>query len=328
MKKLASPVKYFILFLTGVSILYFLFKGQYNPDFFTDLKRANWIWAAAAGILVLISHIFRALRWQLMIIPLAKQRPLFLNVFNALMVGYLTNLILPRAGEILKCGLLAKKERVNFTALIGTVIAERMLDLLMLLLLIFIAAFIYAPVLFPFLQTLDMLAFFKSDQFIGSIVVLSLVIILIFFIRRFKSDHVVLSKLKDLFSKLKEGFLSIKGVKSPVLFMVYTLAIWVFYVLSSYVGFRLFVGTANLDLPAAVLTVIAGSLGMMAPIQGGIGAFHFMVTACLRVVGVSKSTGLEYATILHASQTLVVIIFGLIGLALGFNYKYHINEER
>lgn len=325
--RLKTLFKYIFLLSIGLSILYFLFKDQYNPNFFTDLQHANWNWAIFSAFLVLISHFFRALRWRLMITPLQGIKPKLSNTFNALMVGYLANLVVPRAGEVARCVLLAKREKLNSISLLGTVIAERIVDLLMLIFLIMIGFVANAELFISFIQKLNLLVFTKNiNLFIISIIMISFLglLALLFY---FKKSSNILLKVKYLGNLLKDGVLAIKEIKAPFLFFTYTLIIWILYILSTLVCFKVLAETSFLGLSASILTVIAGSLGMIAPIQGGIGAYHFMVTEVLALLNINKSIGLEFATIIHASQTLVVIIFGLLALILGFNFNKNIHAK-
>ena len=325
--RLKTLFKYIFLLSIGLSILYFLFKNQYNPNFFTDLQHANWNWAIFSAFLVLISHLFRALRWRLMITPLQDIKPKISNTFNALMVGYLANLVVPRAGEVARCVMLAKKEKLNTISLLGTVIAERIVDLLMLVFLILVGFIFNMNLFISFIQKLNLISFIQNiNLFIISIILLSFfgLLALLFY---FKKSSNILLKVKYLGNLLKDGVFAIKEIKAPFLFFTYTLIIWILYILSTLVCFKVLAETSFLGLPASILAVIAGSLGMIAPIQGGIGAYHFMVTEVLALLNINKSIGLEFATIIHASQTLVVIIFGLLALIFGFNFNKNTDEK-
>jgi len=316
-----AVVKYVLLFLLGVFIVYILFKDQHFPDFLKDLKGANWIWAVISAVATMIAHFFRALRWQLMIVPIATQKPSLLHTFNALMIGYFTNLLIPRAGEITRCAVLSKKENISVTSLIGTVITERIIDLVVLVILILISFLLYADLVFSFLKSLNLNTENFSDKLllIGILVAFTILVFLIF--RYFRNKSALLKKLFNLINQFKDGLLSIKKIKKPITFCIYTLVIWVFYILSSYLCFGVLKETSFLNFSAALLTVIAGSFGMIAPIQGGIGAYHFMVTEALALLSINKKIGLEFATIIHAAQTVSVIIFGLIALILEVTFR-------
>ncbi|TKC00609.1 lysylphosphatidylglycerol synthase transmembrane domain-containing protein [Pedobacter cryophilus] len=324
---LIAIIKYVILFLIGLSIVYFLFKNQYHPDLFADLKSANWNWAFGSAFFVMAAHFFRALRWQLMIASITETKPKLAHTFNALMVGYLINLAVPRAGEIARCAILAKKEKLNMVSLLGTVIAERVIDLLMLLILVLTSLFIYADLLISLFQKLNFSSFLQSDKWLWLVLLLIVFLGLFLFLNYSKGKKGVFIRINRLFNKFKTGVLSVKKINNPFLFVVYTYAIWLFYILSSLIGFNVLQETSILGFSAAILTVIGGSLGMIAPIQGGLGAFHFMVTEVLAILNINKAAGLEYATIIHAAQTLAVIIFGFLGLILGFKINNTAHEK-
>lgn len=319
--KLGSFLKYALLFTLGVTIIYLLFRQSNPAHFLKDVSNAHWVWAIFAGFAVLIAHIFRALRWRLMVIPLTQHSMKFFAVFNALMVGYLVNLLVPRVGELTRCALLSRNEKVSTAELIGTVIAERLLDMLMLLILTIIALAVYSQKIFLIFNQLQIAENVVKKYLIYGVLLFIISLLLLIYFLFFDKKRGLLLKIKQLFYQIKSGVLSIKNIDNPKLFIVYTLLIWMFYVISAWLGFRVFLATQNLDWQAAILMVIGGSIGMIAPIQGGIGAYHFMVTECLKFLNISATSGLEYATLIHASQTSIVIIIGLLSLILGFKFK-------
>jgi uncharacterized protein (TIRG00374 family) len=312
--KISSALKYIFLLLVGLAIFYYLFKTQYHSNFIEDYQKANKFWIAIATFCILVAHYFRAKRWQLMLDNLQEKRIPTFQVFNALMFGYLLNLVLPRAGEVARCAYLSKKSKLSTISLIGTVIAERVIDLMMLLVLVLIGFALYFGFILSFVETLNLYQSILQKLF--SLVVLLIVLIIVGLILKkfWQKNNSIVVKIKDVFLKLKEGVLSVKKVKQPLLFILYTLLIWGLYLLSTYLAFKIINQTADLDIKAALLTLIAGSFGMVAPIQGGIGAYHFMVSQCLVLLGVNNTAGLVYATICHAAQTLMIIILGLVAL--------------
>jgi len=326
--KLRSILKYSIVFLIGLGICYYLFKLNLQNNFFQILTDSNLYYSFFVCLFVLIAHVFRALRWQLMLNPIAEKKTSFFNVFNALMVGYLLNLVLPRAGELVRCGLVAKKENLNSIAAFGTVIAERIYDLLMLFLFIVILLLVYSSEFIGVLDSLKIREIFTIQRSLGAFFLILLIGWSSFFLfrRQKKSSWVI--KIRKVILQLKEGVLASREIKRPFLFVFYTVWIWVFYTLSSFIGFKLFAATESLDFYSAMFTVVGGSFVMIAPIQGGIGAFHFMVSECLRFLGINPGIGLAYATIIHAAQTLTVIVIGFLSLILGFNFKISLDNEK
>ncbi|MFC5282393.1 lysylphosphatidylglycerol synthase transmembrane domain-containing protein [Pedobacter alpinus] len=313
-KKLLPAFKYLLFLLAGIAIIYYLFKAYYTPAFIQDLKSVSIFWVLISTIAVTIANIFRTLRWQLMITPLEYRKPKFIQVFNALMVGYLVNLALPRAGELARCAFLAKKEKMNTVSLIGSVIAERIFDLLMLILIVFISIFLYADIISSFLKPINFALILNNNLPLLILLSICFTLFIFLFLKLSKAKNPFFLKIIGLLMKLKDGLLSVKDIKQPKLFMLYTFLIWFFYLLATYLGFMMLKETSNLDFSTSILTLVAGSFGMIAPIQGGIGAYHFMVSQCLVLLGIGGTAALVYATILHASQTITVVVLGFLAL--------------
>ncbi len=312
--KLLSALKYILFLLAGIAITYYLFKTYYTPAFIQDLKSVSVFWVIVSTFLATLANFFRALRWQLMITPLEKRKPKLFTVFNAVMVGYLVNLALPRAGELARCAFVAKKEKMNTLSLIGSVIAERVFDLVLLMLIVAISLFLYANVILTFLKPIDLSTILSKKLPIIAILALCFVLVIFLLVRLSKAKNPFIQKVIAFILKLKEGLLSVKDIEKPQLFILYTFMIWFFYITSTYIGFMMLKETSILDFSASILTVVAGSFGMIAPIQGGIGAYHFMVSKCLILLGIGGTAALVFATILHASQTITVVVLGFLAL--------------
>ncbi len=313
--KLFTVSKYLLFLATGIGLIWYLFHTYYNPRFLQDLRNVKLFWLFQSVFAVFIAHIFRTLRWQLMIEPISGKKPHFFNVFNALMVGYVVNLALPRVGELARCAWLAKKENMNGLALIGTVIAERILDLLVLLVLLIFVVFIYKQQMFGLLEKIntDQVAASGAYKLLFILGIGVAIGILLLVLARKPS---VSRTIRHLIVRIKDGFLSMSKIGRPQLLFLYTFLIWFFYVTSTFIAFKAVIQTADLTFLDGLLTVVAGAFGMVAPIQGGIGAFHFMVSECLILLGIPGTAALIFATVLHGSQTILVAILGLWSLLL------------
>ena len=246
-----------------------------------------------------------------MIIPLTNKKPSFINVFNALMVGYLVNLALPRAGELARCAWLAKKEKIDLAKLVGSVIAERIFDVLILFVLVLYSLLHYQGL---FLKVIHFNSIMLKSLFIVLVLMICLVM-MGFLIVLANKKHRFTIAVTCILRKLWDGFISVRKIQQRAEFVVLTLGIWFFYIASSYFAFKMLPQTDLLVFVDALLCVVAGSFGMIVPIQGGIGAFHFMVTKSLLLLGVANTPALVYATVIHASQTLTVMLFGLLAFA-------------
>lgn len=315
-QKILKTLKFISFFLLGIFIFWMVYKDQ-------DIKRiksiltndVNYFWIVVSLFLGLLSHLSRTIRWNLMIEPLGR-KPRMLNTFLAVMVGYLMNLALPRMGEISRCGVLARYEKIPFTKLIGTVVLERLIDVLMLLLLLVIV------VLTQFGQVLEFLknnpeVNEKLQKVIYSPVLIGglLLFLLVLWLSRHKiRESSLTKKAMGFVSQFVEGFRSIRMMRNKGAFIFHSVFIWFLYYLMLYCVFFSFGFTSHL-MPLAGLTVfVLGSFGMVAPVQGGIGAWHFMVIEGLALYGVDRADGKVFALLAHGSTTIMLIVLGLIGL--------------
>lgn len=252
-----------------------------------------------------------------MIEPLGH-KPRLLNTFLALMIGYLMNLVFPRMGEISRCGVLARYEKISFTKLVGTVVTERIIDVIMLLLLTLIVIITQFGKIIQFLNNnpeikSELMAVVSSPWFILGIVGL---VILIYFFRRKIKHTAAFEKIHEIMQKFSEGLKTIKNMNNKGAFVFHTIFIWLMYYLMLYVVFFAFDFTSHLPAIAGLTTFVLGSYGMVAPVQGGIGAWHFMVIQALFVYGIDKADGSVFAFLAHTSMTAMMIVVGLISFLI------------
>lgn len=317
-EKIIKVLKFIAFLVLGILLFWVVYRDQDIDRIKSILKNdVNYLWIWASLFLGLLSHISRTLRWNLMIEPLGK-KPRVLNTFLAVMVGYLMNLALPRMGEISRCGVLARYEKISFTKLIGTVVTERIIDVLMLLLLSFIVIATQFGKILQFLNNnpeikskINSIAF--SPWALGGII---LAIILFYLFRRKIKNSAAFSKVNDILSKFGEGLRTIKNMKNKWAFILHSFFIWGMYYLMLYVVFFSFDFTSGLPAIAGLTTFVLASFGMVAPVQGGIGTWHFMAVQSLIVYGVDKSDGLIFAFLAHSSMTFMMIIIGLLSLLI------------
>ncbi len=250
-----------------------------------------------------------------MIEPLGR-KPKILNTFLAVMVGYLMNLALPRMGEISRCGVLARYEKIPFTKLIGTVVVERLIDVLMLLILLLVVVLTQFGKVLEFLnnnpevnEKLHRVLF--SPVLIGTIV---LFIFIVWISRRKIKESSLMKKIKGFAGQFAEGFQSIQKMDKKGAFIFHSVFIWFLYFVMLYCVFFAFGFTSHLTALSGLTVFVFGSFGMVAPVQGGIGAWHFMVIEALALYGVDRGDGKIFALLAHGSTTAMLIILGLIGM--------------
>jgi uncharacterized protein (TIRG00374 family) len=311
-----KTLKFTTFFLLGILIFWMVYKDQDFDHIKSILSNnVNYFWIVVSLILGLISHVSRTIRWNLMIEPLGR-KPKILNTFLAVMVGYLMNLALPRMGEISRCGVLARYEKISFTKLIGTVVVERLVDVLMLLILLLVV------ILTQFGQVLEFMSnnpevndklhrVMYSPVLIGGVLIAGFII---WISRRKIKQSSLMQKIKGIIGQFTEGVKSIRNIDKKGAFIFHSVFIWVLYFLMLYCVFFAFGFTSHLTLLAGLTVFVFGSFGMVAPVQGGIGAWHFMVIEALALYGVTRADGKVFALLAHGSTTVMLIVLGLLGL--------------
>ncbi len=317
-RKIIKAVKILIFLAIGILLLYFAFKGVDFNTLVDDLKSANYYWVLLSLLFAFISYVSRAYRWKLLIEPLNYNPPVK-NVFYAVMLGYLANLAIPRIGEISRCGALTKSDKIPMDSLIGTVIIERAIDMIVLLFLLFVifvaklesfGLFIKDNVFIPlsekFIDTVD----FSIYYWLIIIVVVGASIGLFYYFRkRFKRVKIIL-KIRKIIRGVISGIKTVTKMRSRSAFLFHTVVIWLMYFLMTYVVLFSIPATQELKLIDALFLLVIGGLGMSVPVQGGIGAFHWIISSGLALYGISKADGLVFATIQHESQLIFVLILG------------------
>ncbi|WP_337044501.1 lysylphosphatidylglycerol synthase transmembrane domain-containing protein [Emticicia sp. 17c] len=315
-------LQYVVSLAIAGGLLWFVFKDIDLNELWGKIKQADYRWVGLSAVLSLLAHWSRAYRWALMLNPLGYNPSVFRTTL-AVLVGYLANLVFPRAGELARCGTLQKLEGIPFEKSFGAVVAERIADVLMLLMLI----------LLNFVLEFDRLSAFFFNFFgnkfknpilllgIGAaLVILGIMVYLTF---RKNKDRIMQSAFYQKISKVVEGlasgFLSVRNLKNPMVFVFHTLLIWALYYLMTYILCQALPETANLSPLAALTIFVMGSIGMAAPTQGGIGSYHFLVGSIVVLYGLSEQDGITLATFLHAMQGLIfVVVFGIVAFLLTF----------
>ena len=320
-QNILKTLKFLSFFLLGIFIFWMVYKDQdFNRIKSILTNDVNYFWIVASLFLGLLSHVSRTIRWNLLIEPLGR-KPRILNTFLAVMVGYLMNLALPRMGEISRCGVIARYEKISFTKLVGTVVTERLIDVLMLLILLVIVVLTQFGQVLEFLNNNPEVNEKLQKVFFSPILIGGLVFFLaVLWISRHKiRESSLTKKVMGFVGQFVEGFRSIGKMKKKGSFIFHSVFIWVMYYLMMYLIFFSFGFTSHLGPLAGLTVFVLGSFGMVAPVQGGIGAWHFMVIEGLALYGVDKADGKVFALLAHGTSTLMLIVLGLIGvIALPF----------
>ncbi len=325
-KLMKSPkTKYIRYALTvliiGLVIWYFLSSNFDFKQTWIYLKEANYVWAFVPIPIMLLSHLLRAMRWQTMLKPIMKAKSIF-NLFSAVMVGYAINNMIPRGGEFVRPYVYSKREKVSFSSVFATIIVERFLDIIFLLIL-FAGAFLILQerILSTLPENIDP----KKVLFV--VILFFVVVIFSFYppLVRLMLEKTIkpvsqkfFDKFSEIFEKFAKGFAIIKTPGRYLRLVAESFGIWFCYALPMYFIFFSFnfQETANLGFFDALLLLIIGAIAItISPAPGGFGVYHgLLVEAMVNFYHINKEEALAYATVSHGVNFLVQVIVGLIFL--------------
>jgi hypothetical protein len=322
-KKIVNTVKFVAFISIGLFLFWKVYKDQPVEDLIVAAKNVNYWWIALVSIIGISSHLVRALRWEIILSSMGIKTYKD-NLFYAVMVGYLANLAIPRMGEVSRSAVLKKYNKVPFTTGFGTIVTERIVDVVIMLGLTFFVVLFHKDVILEFLRNNPAV----SDNARNLLCTRNLVIMgvmgvlaiagYLFLLARSKKSENILTKIFGKLNAFKEGLFSIFKVKRPVLYLFYSLLIWFLYYLMMYFSFPAFSFAGNIGFTANEILVVflMGSYAMLAPVQGGIGAYHFMVISTLIIYGVDDADARLFALIVHGINTIVIMVVGFFSLAM------------
>ena len=327
LKSKLQLLQYVILLVTGVFLCWLFFRNFSFNELITALENGHFSWFYVVMLTTAIVYVIRAIRWQ-MLIKATGHSTSFPHAFAALSISYFVSLIVPRLGEITRCLSIKKQHDVPFMQLLGTVIIERVVDIISLVVMLLLTLLLQFDHIIEFVTENIFHPFYKgiivkiiagnSTIILVTLIVLTLVCCLFFYFRKYireKSPKLILKFLEGL----KQGIISISALRQKKLFIFYTILIWLGYYFMTYFWFFVFKETSGLGWGACLSVVSIGSIGRSVPIQGGgMGAYHFLVTQVVVLYGVSEVFGKTLATCIHGGQVFFTFTMGLVGLLIFF----------
>lgn len=328
-KKLLSVLKYLFFLSIGVALIWWQVSKMTAVEknqFADSLQNAHYIYVLPLVIMSLLSYYSRALRWKLLIGSLGYEVS-DSNAFYATMTGYFGNTFVPRAGEILRCTLLGRYEKIPFTKLIGTVIVERAVDLLCFLIIIFLTVIIQLKTVGDFVsEKIHLLSISGSSTWTKLLIAIALLLILYFMARwiinRFPNHRAIL-KAKEILLHLREGLGTILHLKKRKTFIAHTIFIWTLYLLQIYVGFRTLDVTSQLGIPAALSVLSLSTLAMIIS-PGGLGAFPVAIQQVLLIYSIQN---ISFGWLMWGANTAIILLVGLASFALLFYQNKNKHEK-
>lgn len=318
MKKIFGKfVKTALPVMLGVLILYMIYADFDFSRLWNDLAGMNLFWFALSTFFGVMSHVIRGWRWRLSLAPLGYRPSSKVSVY-AVFIAYAANLVVPRIGEVSRCFVLEQYEKVPFAQSLGTLVTERLIDTLMVLMITVAAVLLQWPV---FCTYIDRAGFVSGGSGLqvsmgGWIILLlsvSAVLVLLYFIVKKMN---LWKKIRSFIVQFAEGLLSLKKMNNGWLFVVETLGIWFCYFMQFYLCFFCFTFSSGLSVLAGLLLFVAGSIAVVVPTPNGAGPWHFAIISIMLLYGVDSADAEAFALIVHSTQTLLVALLGIYALVM------------
>ena len=303
---LKKILKIVLPLLLGVFLVWYSLSKVSIDDILVYLKKSNYFWIILGVFLGLLSHLSRAYRWRFQLEPLGYTIK-FGNSVMAVFATYLINYTIPRAGEVARASIIANYEDVPFEKGFGTIIAERIADLIIMLLIIAITLFLHFDFIYEYL-----IGKFNPIK-IGIAMVCAIFLFFVFSKYIKKSQSKLATKIKKFVNGLIEGVLSIFKMKKKWAFIFHTLFIWCMYIAMFYVTALAINDLGHLSLGIILTGFIAGSFSIAAT-NGGIGSYPLAIFAAFSIFGIAEEPSIAFGWIMWAAQTIMIIICG--GLSL------------
>ncbi|WP_375563169.1 lysylphosphatidylglycerol synthase transmembrane domain-containing protein [Bernardetia sp. OM2101] len=321
---LKKTLQFSISLLVGIIFFYFLYRNVDTTKMLEDLSKADYRIILLSMALGCLSHWSRGVRWTIALRPLGykvQKRKAFVSV----MVGYLMNIAFPRAGEVARCAFLKRTDNVPVETSFGSVIGERALDFVILVSITTFTFLVEWDVIKGFLDKyadfgIYQQKFYDNIWLLWIFVLLGiLTLALVYLYRKQIRENAFVIKIQVFLGGLWKGISSITKLnrKQQFFYILHTLVIWTCYHLMIYVLFFSIDETSSLTVMAGFTAMVMAGVGMVIPIPGGIGSFHFFVQQTLVAYGINETTALDFAFLGHTAQTVMVILVGGVSVAIG-----------
>lgn len=329
-KTLVNIFKFVLPIVLAGAILWWMYRGI-DWAVINDALRdgMDWTWMLLSLPFGISAQVFRALRWKQSLEPLGE-KPRHSTCINAIFLSYASSLVLPRIGEFLRCGVLKRYDGISFTQSMGTVVTERCIDIVIILLLSGLTVLVEIPVFARFVRETGLsldetLGMFTTSGYLVTIACLLLIALTGWYLSR-KMD--IFNRTKAIVKDLQAGLFSIRYIQQRWLFITYSLGIWVSYFLHFYLTFYCFDYTASLGVEVALVAFVVGTFAVLVPTPNGAGPWHFAVKTVLVLFGVSQTDGAVFVLIVHTIQTALVALLGVWAcLSLGTKTPHTLKGE-
>ncbi|MGY6561361.1 MAG: lysylphosphatidylglycerol synthase transmembrane domain-containing protein [Luteibaculaceae bacterium] len=332
LKKIFNFLKVFLPIALGIWLLVHFYEQlttEEKENMFTSIKKANWFWLILASAVGIFSHWLRAIRWKLLLQPMGYS-PKNLNSFFAVLIGYAANLLLPRLGEATRCAMLTKYEDVPFNKSFGTVLAERLIDVILLGIIIVVAVLLQLQLIANSPEATKVVEALRDKLSNTSILYVIpaglLTLLLVYWVYTRIKYLPFVKKIKTFLAGFAQGFTSLLSMEKKGLFILQSLGIWICYIAMFWICFFAVDATANVPIQGVLLAFVFGSFAVII-VQGGIGIFPVAIAQALLYYSISTPDALALGWIAWLVQTIGYLFFGLLSLILMPIYNKYLHAK-
>lgn len=324
MKLVNIIIKILMPLALGGAILYWMYR-DFDLDSVKDVmtEEMDWTWMLLSFPFGIMAQVFRGWRWRQTLEPMGEHPRLSTSV-HSIFVSYAASLFIPRVGEFTRCGILKRYDDISFPKALGTVVTERAVDTLVVMIICGSTLVSQMGIFNTFFAQTgtsleSILSKFSLTGYLVTAVCGVAALISLHFLLKKLSFY---DKVKTTFSGIWQGVMSLKNVRNVPLFLLFTVGIWACYFLHYYLTFFCFDFTAHLGWGCALVTFVVGSIAVIVPTPNGAGPWHFAVKTMLILYGVADDNALYFVLIVHSIQTMLVVLLGAWGWgALAFTRK-------
>ncbi|MBQ8095937.1 MAG: flippase-like domain-containing protein [Prevotella sp.] len=313
MNSLRQIAKILLPLLLGGAILYWMYRGfDFDRVREVVLHEMDWTWMLLSFPFGILAQALRGWRWRQTLEPVVGKPRSTVSV-NSIFLSYAASLVVPRIGEFTRCGVMKRWEGISFSRALGTVVTERMVDMLLMLAIVGTTLLLQMSTFGTFFRQTGtniggiLSSFSWAGWVVTAVCLLAMGVLLHLLLRNLS----IYNKVKTTLSGIWEGVVSLKSVRSLPLFVLMTVGIWLCYFLHYYLTFFCFDFTAHLGLSCALVTFVVGSIAVIVPTPNGAGPWHFAVKTMLILYGVADEQALYFVLIVHTVQTLLVVALGI-----------------
>ncbi len=297
----------------AAAILWWMYRSVAWADVEQALRGGmRWEWMLLSLPFGVLAQVLRATRWRQSLRAIGERARLSTSI-HAVFISYASSLVVPRVGEVLRCAVLKRWDGIRLTGNVGTVVGERIVDMLIILLLTLVTVVVQIPVFSDFMARTGMSLSGILGRFTPmgyAVAALCVLVTIGFAVLMMRRMH-VFRRTQDMWKHLRQGIVSIRNVENRWAFVARSLGIWVAYYLHFYLTFFCFGFTEHLGLMCALVAFVVGSFAVLVPTPNGAGSWHFAVKTVLVLYGVGAQDGVLFVLIVHTVQTLLVAVMGL-----------------